>query len=264
MSVQTMAVKHTAKTVLKGKWMKSLGVSSVFTFSCLILIYLMDLAGSYFGDRVGIGLGVLCVLFLLMPLGLGVRLFFWRMIFGAEDSIATAFYWFSHKKRYQKAIGFCLFWSARLLLWGVLCFLPFLVTKILQDGTVFRWLHIPLPIWTANLSFLSWIFFVIGFAMWIFATVRYYAAPVLFVAESDSSPKEILLQARQVSRDSLPEFIALFFSCFWWILSCILFVPLFFLLPYFSVLLCVHTRFSVFAFNKSLQQPDIPPAVYGV
>ena len=81
MSVGSNVVKLTAKTALKGNFLKVSIACLIFIFSCIITGNLAGLLSIVTEDIIAQILSIVMTLFLNLPIALGVVRYIWRMLF---------------------------------------------------------------------------------------------------------------------------------------------------------------------------------------
>ena len=228
MTATGSAVKHTAKTALKNNWPKAAAVCVIPVCAWLIVGLTTSLTAFVANEAVGTVLFAVLSFFLLLPLFLGVIRFFWRMIFGADDSPVSVFYWFSGKSNYLRAVKLELLLAVRALFFGLILFIPAMIVDLFSGSFLYDALKIPIPLWTSNLYYLS-----------------------LFV----------------ISKSTMLDFIYLFFSLLGWIILSVLVIPIMFTLPYIITSVSVHTRFAIAEYNKRVDKQNsetFPTFVAGI
>ena len=82
--------------------------------------------------------------------------------------------------------------------------------------------------------------------------LRFYIAPILFVADENMDVSETLHMSTVISRKSSLDFIYLISSFIGWILISVLVIPLIFTLPYILTSYAVHVRFAIAEYNKHI------------
>ncbi len=250
MSISSDAVKKTAKTVLKNKWLSS----AVYCLCLIVIFFLFQYVGSAISVIIGkIGyfiFNVLWSIFLFLPLVLGALKHFWRMLFGAEDIFVSLFYYFSSKKEYIKAQRFILNLSFRFLVCGFIFYIPALVANFFSGTAFYSRFNLPMPMWVSNLWLVSSVLEFIAFVAIVILSLKYYIAPVLFVADEDMDPSEAVHMSAIISKGSNSDFIYLFFSLIGWLLLCLFVIPMPAILPYIICCYLVHCRFSIAKYNK--------------
>ncbi|MBQ9965847.1 MAG: DUF975 family protein [Clostridia bacterium] len=250
MSISSEAVKKTAKTVLKEKWFSS----AVYCLCLVVIFFLFQYIGSALSTIIGkIGyfiFNVLWLIFLFSPLVLGALKHFWRMLFGVEDDFVSLFYYFSSKKEYIKALKFILNLSFRFLVCGFVFYTPALIANFFSGTAFYSRFNIHMPMWVSNLWLVSSVLEFIAFVAIVILSLKYYIAPVLFVADEDMDPSEAVHMSAIISKGSNSDFIYLLFSLIGWILLCLFIIPMPAILPYIFCCYLIHCRFSVAKYNK--------------
>ena len=185
MSVGTNAVKVTAKTVLKGNWLKAIAVCLIAVFSAFIGLYTISLLSIFIGEIAVNILSSIYNVFLILPLGLGILRYIWRMLFSADDNPVYVFYWFSSKRLYTDALHFIMLIVIRVFMWLGILNIPTLLLYILSKSFIFDIFDISMPIWVANLSYSVNFLLNASVIITFFIMLKFYIAPILFVADYD-------------------------------------------------------------------------------
>lgn len=267
MTAGSSVVKLTAKTALKGNWLKNIIASATVIFSYLIFQISAGYIASISNDAAAYIFLILSGIFVLSPLILGIVRYFWRFICGAEDDTVTVFYYFSGKSLYFRALHLTLSLFLRALGFGVLLFAPSIITDIFSGVKIYDMLNIPIPMWTSNLYYASVFLKTIAVVVLLFIMARYYLAPVLAVADEKMDIAEAVHMSCIVSRMTLLDFICFIFSFLGWFIISVLVFPLIFVMPYFLTSYCVHSRFAVAEYNKRIEkmgQSSFPSFAAGI
>lgn len=267
MTATGSAVKHTAKTALKNNWPKAAAVCVIPVCAWLIVGLTTSLTAFVANEAVGTVLFAVLSFFLLLPLFLGVIRFFWRMIFGADDSPVSVFYWFSGKSNYLRAVKLELLLAVRALFFGLILFIPAMIVDLFSGSFLYDALKIPIPLWTSNLYYLSLFLKSVASVILAFVMARYYIAPFLLIADEDMDAAEAIHMSDVISKSTMLDFIYLFFSLLGWIILSVLIIPIMFTLPYIITSLSVHTRFAIAEYNKRVDKQNsetFPTFVAGI
>ncbi len=245
-------VKITAKTALKGNMLKAIFTICIFLFCYFICNYSAGIF-SYTGNfAFSYVLFTLMLIFLLAPLFLGLLRFIWRMLFSANDNPITVFYYFSDKSRYIKALSFVFHFIFKAIPIGLLLFFPIFIIWFVTQGFFYEIIDVAIPLWTANLNSILKILIVFAVVSLLFYMLRFYIAPILFVADEEMDVFETLHRSTVISRKSSLDFIYLISSLIGWILISFFVIPLIFTLPYILTAYAVHVRFAVAEYNKHI------------
>lgn len=254
MSVGTNAVKATAKTALKGNWLKAIAVCLIAVFSAFIGLYTISLLSSLIGEIAANILSLIFNVCLILPLGLGIIRYIWRMLFSVDDNPICAFYWFSSKDLYVAAMHFIMLIVLRVIFWLVILNIPTLLLFILSKNFVFDILDIAMPLWAANLNYSVNFLFNASVIVTFFIMLKYYMAPLLFVADDEIDAYEALHMSTVISKRSGIDFVYLIFSFLGWLFLSMLVIPLIFTLPYMFTAYAVHVRFAVAEYNRHIEE----------
>jgi len=272
MSIATNAIKATAKYTLKNNWIKSIVVTIIcmltmdICYNCTALLTVLS-DDVYFTNIAVQAFFVLMIVFLISPIIMGYIRFVWRSLFSVYDEPVGVFYWFSSVGLYAKVLKFIISIIFRAIMWFVIFSIPTLFLKLLSTSYIFELFDISTPLWTANLSLFITFTETIAIVATMFMLLKYYMAPVLFVADEDMDGEEALLMSKIISRKTSVDFIYLCFSFTHWIFLSFLGMPLIFTLPYMITAYAVHVRFSVTEYNihmNKITEEDFYNPPFGV
>lgn len=254
MTAGSSVVKLTAKTALKNNWLKCIAASAVLIFSYFICIIAAGYVSEIGNDAAAyIFLAVMAV-FVLSPLFLGLIRFFRRFIFGADDRSVIIFYYFSDRQKYRRAMHLTFALALRAAGFGILLFLPSVMVDLFSGVRIYDMLNIPIPMWTANLYYVSVFLRTIAVVALIFIMARYYLAVFLTAADEKMDVAEAIHMSCIISRSTMLDFISLVFSFFGWLIISVIVFPLIFTVPFFLTAFCVHSRFAVAEYNKKIER----------
>jgi len=254
LTTSSTAVKITAKTSLKGKWIPAIAVCCIFIFSFMIISNSISILSLVTGGLIAELVLLSIYILILGPLALGVIRFFWRMLFDACDKPLSLFYYFSHKHIYKRSLGLILTLAFKMILWSFFLKIPVFVTEFLANEGIYEFFEMPIPIWTANLGGIKIFLEVITSVLIGFIMLKYYLAPMLFVADDNIEPAEALLMSKTISKKTTIDFIYFLASFLGWFLLSLTMVPIIFIFPYFVTSYLVHSRFAVAEYNKLIKQ----------
>ncbi len=267
MTAGNNVIKLTALTALKGKMLKSVFACLILIFSVVIGSFTASLFNVFLPFAISVILEVAYFIFAVFPLFLGTLRFVWRLLFSVDDNPIIVFYYFSEKKLYLKSLKFLFLTLVRIVPIAVIVSLPAIITRVISMGNVFEFFNLAIPIWAANLSyayiFLSTIAFVIVFLY----SLKFYIAPVLFVADENMEVEEAIHMSKVISKKTSLEFLYFIFGFLGWIFLSLLVIPIVFVLPYFLTSYAVHTRFAVAEYNMHLKkshEEEMPTFITGV
>ncbi len=260
MSVGSNVVKLTAKTALKGNFLKVVAVCSIFVFGWILCISLAELLGIITGEVIAVIISVVMFLFLCLPILLGVMRYVWRMLFSVTDSPVAVFYLFSSKQLYLKSLKLIFQFVLRIIFWLLVLNIPSLLLFLLSKGFVFEFFNSATPVWTANLAYYSKLLLNFTSVIVFFIMLKYYIAPILFVADDNIDVGEAMYLSSVIARKSSIDFIGLLVVSLGWILLSVLILPLPFTLPLLLTYYAVHVRFAVAEYNKHIQDSKFSEA----
>jgi len=137
---------------------------------------------------------------------------------------------------------------------GFVLYLPAIAVWLISQSFLYEILGMPIPIWSANLNYVLTFFTTTASAILIFIMIKFYLAPMLFVADDNIDFAEAIHMSKTISKKTSLDFIFLGFSFIGWILLCFLYIPIVFILPYIVTSYLVHSRFAVAEYNKHISE----------
>lgn len=267
MTATSSVVKLTAKTALKNNWLKTSVSCLIVLFACLIISIATGFVSFVFNDVTAYVFLGICAIFLLFPLALGLVRFFWRFIFGADDSPVSVFSYFSGKTEYKRALRLTVSLTLRTVGFGLLLFFPAIIVDLFSQAKVYDFLNIPIPLWTSNFSYLSVLLKTVAGVALFFVMLKYYLAPFLITADENMEVGEAIHMSATIYKNVMLDIIYLFLSFLGWLVLSVLIIPLVFTMPYMLTSLSVHVRFAIAEYNKRVEkinQSDIPTFAAGM
>lgn len=260
MSASSSNVKLMAKAILKDNFLKTLIACTILTFSWILSINLAGLLSYVTGMLMAEIISAVMIIFIVLPLSLGVLRYIWRMIFFVCDNPISVFYWFSEKKLYIKAMKFIGHFVLRIAFWFILLNIPSILLYILSKSFVFELLGIATPLWTANLGYYSTFLTNISIAIVFLIMLKFYMAPLLFIGDEDIDVSEAMYTSSVIARKSSVDFVGLIFSSFGLIILSFFVLPLPFTLPFLLSYYVVHTRMAVTEYNQHIENSKFTEA----
>lgn len=266
MTVSSSSIKMAAKSILKTNFIGSI-VATVILLAVWFVSYNISAVISLIaGNNVFFIVLLAFALFVVSPLVMGLIRFFWRLNFGQKDNPINIFYYFSSKADYLKVLHLVFAIAIRTVICFLIFSIPVYVLQLITGTWIYTVLNVSIPIWTANLSnLISFIRFISITATFVYV-LKFYLAPMLFVADENMDIGEALHLSTVISRRTTLDYIFLIFSFSGWILLSVLVVPLIITLPYMIVSYLIHCSFAVDAFNEEISKinhDDIPTFVAG-
>ena len=254
MSAGSNAVKATAKTAIKENYLNLVVSSLILIFSWILCLNCVALLMPVVGKIGTFIIAVLMLLFLLLPMVLGLLRSVWRLLFGVSDSALCLFYWFSNKKLYSRSLKLILQFSMRIIFWLAILNLPSLLLLFFSHSYFFEMIGGEVPVWTANFRFFSVILRNVSFVVVFFVMLKYYMAPILVIADENMDVNEAMYTSAVIAKKSSIDFIGLIVSSILWIIATFLLMPLPFTLPILLAFYAVHIRFSITEYNLHISE----------
>lgn len=266
MTVSNSSIKAAAKSILKPNFINSI-VATVILLAVWFVCYNISAVISLIAGSTAFYIVILAFgFFVVSPLAIGLIRFFWRMNFGQIDNPIDVFYYFSSKEIYFKVLHLVFAIAIRTVICFLIFSIPVYALRLITGTWIYNALNVSIPIWTANLSnLISFIQFISTTATIVYV-LKFYLAPMLFVADENMDIGEALHMSTVISRRTTLDFIFLIFSFTGWILLSVLMVPLIITLPYMIISYLIHCSLAVDAFNEEISKinhDDIPTFVAG-
>lgn len=257
MTASSSVVKITAKTALKGKWLKSAVAGLTLVFCSLIVSLISRIFQNVAGEIaywVFLAVsGLLCV----FPLFLGTLRYFWRVLNSCDDELIILFYYFSSKELYLKALRVSFSFLGRVVLFGIIFFIPSFITDLFSDSAVYEFFDIPIPMFISNFWLVSFFLRVLAHIALFFVISRYYLVPFFIVADEEMDNSEAIHMSSIIFRVTSSDLIYLICSFAGWIFLSLFIAPLIYTVPYMISSYLVHARFAVAEYNKHIETENI-------
>jgi hypothetical protein len=193
--------------------------------------------------------------------------YFWRLSCGTKDNPISVFYYFSSRQAYLKTLHLVFSLLIRVAICYLIFSIPVFIAQLISGTWLYSVLDVSIPIWTVNLTDVMNFLRFIAICATLFSVLKFYLAPMLFVADESMDTSEALHLSTVISKRTLLDFIFFFFSFLGWGLLSVLIIPLIFTIPYFITAYLIHSSYAVNAFNEAISKinhDDIPTYIAGV
>lgn len=254
---KTIAVKKTALANLQNQWPAAIAEASLVLAFYLVLINLFSFSREIFSGTLAnivmTALFMAVVIFIGLPLIMGMLRNFWGMATETPLKITEMFYYFSSKEVYKKITVFTFLILGRLVLRSVALLLPSIIIGLISRYSFLFFANSAEPLWFSNIWIFELVLRAIAICGIIYMSLRYYLAPFIFIANEDIDEMVCVQKAYMVSKLCLSNFSALFISLLGWVLLSVFFVPLVFTLPYILMCYIVHARYAVVYYNNRVK-----------
>lgn len=267
MTVNTNIIKTTAKTSLKGNWVKASISCLVLVFAVVFNNYISSLIATVFGEIFSAIIYYSFIILMVFPLFFGVLRYFWRMTSDCDDNPISVFYYFSDISEYLKTLKFELRFGLKILPIAVIVFVPAVIVWLISQNYIFDLFNIPIPLWTRNLELAIIFSKTLSNILLAIFSLRYYIAPILFVANEKLDIDESLYMSTVISKKTSLDFVYLIISFLGWLFISLFAIPLVFTLPYMIISYVIHVRFAVAEYNNHIESKvmdDYPTFSVGV
>ncbi len=247
-------IKRASKATLKGRWAASIIVSSILIAVFFLCSYSAAICSFFAAEFLVEIFSLILEILILFPIALGVLRYFWRMLYDNEDNPIAVFYYFSDKRLYLRSLSLIFSLAFKALIYGLLLNIPFFIVKALSHSVLYEFIGLSMPVWSANLTNVCVILRIISGIALIFVMLKFYLAPMLFVADENMEAAEAVHMSSIISKKSSVDFIYLGFSFIGWLILSVLILPLFFTLPYIAFSYLIHSRFVISEYNSHIEQ----------
>ncbi len=248
----TAVIKRTAKTILKGNMLRCVVAVSVAVAIYFATSLTVGVSAVFLGNFMATVLQNLLLIFLLLPLFLGVLRFFRRLQWGVKDDVISIFHYFSAANIYTRALKFLIAVWARILLRTVLLMIVPTLLQVMSNTDFYGSLGIQMPVWASDLWMVAKFVRIISTVLIMIYALRFYMAPFLYVADEDMHYAEALHLSKMISKRTALEFVYLGLSLIVWIILSVFAVGLVLTLPLLILCYLVHCRFAVAQYNATV------------
>ena len=262
-------LKMNAKRALAGNWGKAIGIMllamlpgillNIFEFALRAVlgiseymdynntpnIHIDDMASVYSVSLLVSFLILALTFVIIIPLSQGELRWYYRRTGGENDGVSSIFYYFETFKQYGKAFWLNLSISLRVFGWTLLLYLPLIVLvgfmgmySARYDG------ELPAPV--AGLGIILLI--VWGIAVVIFSvaiSLRYFLAPYILAENPQMKSREAVKQSVKYMKGHKGDVFVFGLSFIGWILLCVFFIPMFYVIPYMNASHAMYARYLI-------------------
>lgn len=262
MYFQSQAAKSTAKVTLKGRWPMALGVCAVLLLTLLfqaavqqLMVFVLrteyiwspgdalEVLHLFRWNNVVATLVTLALeVFLYTPVKLGAMRWFWRLTGGVPDPVGEMFYYFSNVYAYRRALAYVFQIGWRLLVAGVVVYLPYVFVSMVTRAEVFgsqvsTALSVLMPV--------TGLFAVAGVVLYVVYCLRFFLAPWLLFSYESLSVQQVLQRSVQMTRSYKSGYVGFLLTFIGWLLLCLPVLPLMYVLPWLLAAMAVYGRYCI-------------------
>ncbi len=256
-------IKADAKLALKDKWPTALGIGSIILSIYCLNIVIMQIAISIAQPLVSevwltviaLGVSVLFCQFFFAPFLYGVLRWFWYTTNKNDVPVNEIFYYFSSIKLYLRALSLSVRIFGRIIGILIVCFLPAIIVGAVSSPTTYQILNFEMPSWATYVWMLFNVLAAFGILMSFILLLRYFAAPILMINDSNISPQEALHLSVIISKNANGKTFSFVISFFAWGLLSLLYIPMIFTLPYFICAYAVYCQSLINNYNNIVSPP---------
>lgn len=266
MSVSSASIKKVAKGIYKRNTINLTVVTAVIMSVWFIFSNIASIVQVFTHGYAYLIIMPLFIILLFLPLFFGFLRYCWRVISGVADNPIAVFYYFSHHRHYLKSLRLIITLLVRIVISFFIFYIPVFVLDLITGTWLYSTLDIAVPMWTTNLSTISSILSFLATVATIFASLKLYLAPMLFVADENMDTAEAIHLSAVITKITTLDIIFLLSSFSGWFLLSFLSLPILFTLPYFIISYLIHSSYSVGAFNERVSNTnydDIPTFIAG-
>ena len=256
-------VKDTARVCLKKIWPAAIAASVIIGATAVFGFCISSAASGVWTQTVATVTAVLYFIFITAPLIMGLIFWLWRVTVLNDSPVTEMFYPFSSWMVYMRVMRFIFLLAIRLIIMFVVVMLPYALAHIASSPELYSHLNGTMPVWTVNIWVFAEFLKYAGIAAFFISALRYYLAPVLFVAGSEITSAEALHMSRMVSKVSMGSFIQLVLGFAGWAILSVLLIPALYTLPFFLVSFILHCRYAINYYNGRLIKESYSYGPYG-
>lgn len=247
-------IKKAAKASLKERWGGSIFSVSILIAIYFICSYIASLFSFTFGNIAATVFIYALEIFVFSPAALGLLRYFWRIVYNETDNPIAIFYYFSSLKIYWRSMSIIFTIAFKVFIFSLLLNIPIFILKALSHSVLYEFIGLSMPVWTVNLANVTVILKIIANIGLVFIMLKFYLAPMLFIADDNMDAAEAMHMSSIISKRSSVDFIYLGFSFFGWILLSVLVIPVIFTVPYILTSYLTHAKFAVTEYNDFASQ----------
>ena len=178
---------------------------------------------------------VIILFFILCPISLGVSRFYYIVSKGESPSVAEIFYYFKNKKIYLRSLSCGINIGLRMLLWGIVCMLPGIITLFVSGTfTMAPTIDANLRLFALLLTILSNLFLIAGLVVYVVIILRYFLTPYVVISREELGVKECINISFRMMKGYRTSVFKLYITFIPWLVACFFVLPLLYVVPYFS------------------------------
>lgn len=178
---------------------------------------------------------IIASFFIFGPIKLGVSRFYYFVSKGESPSVAEIFYYFKNKKNYLRSLSYWINIALRMLLWGIVCMLPGIITLFVSGTfTMSPTIDANLKIFALMLTILSNLFLIAGSVIYFIIVLRYFLTSYIVISREDMEIKECINISFSSMKGHRTSVLKLYITFIPWLIACFFVLPLLYVVPYFS------------------------------
>lgn len=254
------AIKQEAKRCLKNNWPISFAIGFLIIAVEMLLLAFNGFVSLLFTTVDPVDATVIafvCTLaafiFLACPMLLGAIRWFWFTSGNYQVAAREVFHYFSRTDEYCKATSLGLKLLGRLVLAGIICYLPAIIIHLLSQPKLYAYFGFQMPYWFASIWMLENVLAIGGSFFLVFIMTRYAIAPVLVINDNSLSTREALHLSTVVLRLDVWHCVGFMLSFILWILLGLLIIPRLYTTPYFLCSYAIFARYTIQQYNRNAQ-----------
>lgn len=231
-------IKTTTRTTLKNKWGEAIFAGAQLLSVLFVIIMLSSMVLSVFnGSKVAVFLLLAAAFLLLTPVLLGTVRWFWALIIDKPLKLSEIYYYFSSAKLYLKAVMLFVYTTGKMLVGGILSYLPAFAMYALSKGELLSKFGIEIGDKTMLAFPIIALFALVGTVLFLKASLRYSLSLAIMVAKEEIEPYSAVYLSRKITKKCGFSLVVLTVSYFGWIALSIFGITLIYTLP---LLICSY------------------------
>lgn len=263
-------IKRNAKKALQGQWSKGIAAGMIIWVG-IVLLGLIEYTvfeilsseeyktifsryslvqrwiehGNYdtVMHLITIGIVFLLAVFFVTPLIFGYAKWSYSIASGKDSPMSLLFYYFTGIKKYFKTIGIIFSLSIRIAGYTLFSFLP---SAFVYSISIFysRLNTYSQYIYMVIIGFI-WLALLMGISFGIYSVLKYVLVLYLHVEDPSLNGFQLIRLSSSLMKGQRRSAFFLAASFLPWLISCILIIPIIFVVPYFSVVYAIYAKYMI-------------------
>lgn len=249
-------IRRNAADIIKQTLPQCFGIVALIISAYLILGALNVLAGMIFQTRIASSIASAIVsvagtILITNPIFLGVGRWFWRITGGADDSLASVFYFYSTAGRFKRSISYAINIFLRVTIVGIVFSVPLYVQSYLDLDNLSGISGLS-SLLASGIGALSALLSNVGALIVVWLSTKYFVAQYIMFNDETLTPGEAILISAKVMKRRVFRTIGFFLGFFGWLILCLLILPIMYVIPLIMMSGVLYARYTIADYNASL------------